>query len=278
VADFHPEELSAHASYSSLSTFLDCGERYRLQKVVKITEIPAWFFVGGSAVHAATEEYDRGSVLSAEELFIKHFEKEVAERKAHSDVPEEDWSAGGKATKAWPERQNRAWWVANGPAMVQDWMDWRARCGWQLWSPTEDPNAGIELAMMVTLGDIPVKMFVDRVFITGDGQLVVTDIKSGSSEPESATQLGLYACGLELTFGLRPQLGGYWMARKKGGGDMGQVYDLEHLTPALMGRWISDWNRARRAGIFIPHPTRWCRTCGVRDYCAAVGGKKAGEV
>lgn len=270
-----PAELPVHASYSSLSSYLDCGWRYYLERVAKIPESPAWYFIGGSAVHSATEAFDRGATETAEGLFMEAFERELAERKANSDVPEELWLAGGKPTKEWPERHNRAWWLAKGPAMVQGWIDWRARCGWEIWSPSEDPTVGVELALHVDLGGVPVKMFIDRVMVTRDGQLIVVDIKTGMTEPESATQLGLYACGLELTFGIRPQLGGYWMAKS---GDLGQVADLDHLTPALMGGWINDWNRARRAGIFIPHPTRRCRTCGVRDYCAAVGGKKADQV
>ena len=275
MAQPKPIELPSHGSYSSLSSYLDCGWRYYLERVQKIPENPAWYFIGGSAVHAATEAHDRGVLDAAEKLFHDAFERELAERMATTDVPEELWIAGGKATKEFPEKHNRAWWLAKGPAMVQGWIDWRQRSGWQIWSPTEEANLGVELALMVNLGDVPVKMFIDRVMVTPDGQLVVVDIKTGMTEPESATQLGLYACGLELTFGIRPQLGAYYLAKS---GDLGQVADLDHLTPALMGSWISDWNKARRAGIFIPHPTRRCRTCGVRDYCAAVGGKKASEV
>ena len=57
-------EVPAHISYSQLSTWLDCGWKYYLTRVEKVQEIPAWYLVGGSAVHAATEAYDR-------ELFSK---------------------------------------------------------------------------------------------------------------------------------------------------------------------------------------------------------------
>jgi hypothetical protein len=52
-------ELPAHVSYSSLTTWLDCGWKYYLSKVVKEAERPTWYLVGGSAVHTATEEYDK---------------------------------------------------------------------------------------------------------------------------------------------------------------------------------------------------------------------------
>lgn len=51
-------DLPVHISYSSLTTWLDCGWKYYLSRIEKIPEKPAWYFVGGSAVHAATEKYD----------------------------------------------------------------------------------------------------------------------------------------------------------------------------------------------------------------------------
>lgn len=55
--DGHP--LPEHVSYSSLTEWLSCGWRYYMSRVLQEKELPAWWFYGGSAVHAATEEYDR---------------------------------------------------------------------------------------------------------------------------------------------------------------------------------------------------------------------------
>ena len=229
MGQFELAGLPPHASYSSFTSYLQCGERYRLEKVVKIPETPAWWFLGGTAVHSATEAYDLGTDLSVRELFLSFFEEEIARQKKHSDVPEDEWRASGKPTKANPRKQDRDWWRNEGPVMVQAWIDWRQRSGWQVWT-TPDGDQAIELALNVEMGGIPVKMHIDRIMVTPAGQLVVVDIKSGASEPDNCNQLGLYACGVELAFGLRPSLGGYWMARK---GETGQVWDLEHLTPAL---------------------------------------------
>lgn len=46
-------------SYSGYSTLLECGEKFRLTRVEQIEEAPAWYLIGGSAVHSATEVYDR---------------------------------------------------------------------------------------------------------------------------------------------------------------------------------------------------------------------------
>lgn len=52
-------EIPAYVSYSSLTTWLQCGWQYVLTRMAQVPEQPAWYFVGGNAVHEATETYDR---------------------------------------------------------------------------------------------------------------------------------------------------------------------------------------------------------------------------
>lgn len=47
-----------YLSYSQFTTYLQCGEKYRLQKIVQVEEDPSWWLVGGSAVHAACDAVD----------------------------------------------------------------------------------------------------------------------------------------------------------------------------------------------------------------------------
>lgn len=48
-----------HVSYSSFTQWQECGKRYQLQKVLNFPEKPAWWNIGGHAVHAATEVLDK---------------------------------------------------------------------------------------------------------------------------------------------------------------------------------------------------------------------------
>jgi len=52
-------EVPKHTSFSSITTWLSCGYRYYLSRVVQVEEQPATWSIGGTAVHSATEEYDR---------------------------------------------------------------------------------------------------------------------------------------------------------------------------------------------------------------------------
>lgn len=48
-----------YISYSQFTTWLQCGEKWRLTKILKVEEDPAWWLIGGTAVHVATEAIDR---------------------------------------------------------------------------------------------------------------------------------------------------------------------------------------------------------------------------
>lgn len=48
-----------HVSYSSLSDWLRCGKLFQLKRLIGLPERPAVWNVGGKAVHAASEQFDR---------------------------------------------------------------------------------------------------------------------------------------------------------------------------------------------------------------------------
>jgi hypothetical protein len=52
-------EKRPHVSYSALSDWLRCGKYFQLKRLLGLPERPAWWNIGGHAVHAATEAYDR---------------------------------------------------------------------------------------------------------------------------------------------------------------------------------------------------------------------------
>jgi hypothetical protein len=48
----------AHLSYSQFTSWLECGEKYRLTRIEQIPEDPAWWFMGGTSLHAAADSID----------------------------------------------------------------------------------------------------------------------------------------------------------------------------------------------------------------------------
>ena len=46
-------------SYSAFTSWLKCGKAYELERIIGVPPDPKWYFVGGNAVHATTELYDK---------------------------------------------------------------------------------------------------------------------------------------------------------------------------------------------------------------------------
>lgn len=270
----------AHLSYSQLSSFINCGEQYRLEKVHQVPSRPSWAGVGGSAVHAATEAVDlillgQGVTLDPDD-FGAYLEEAIVVAEERSGYSREDFRASGRASKAWPDKENLAWWQENGPLMVERWKTWRQVNRWEILLLDGDRPA-IELEVNAPFGDELVKAYIDRVMVNPDGEMAVVDLKSGSRMPIGSMQLGQYAESFARVSGYpRPTYGFYWNART---GSTTEVFNLDV--------WSADYfeyayagiaERKRTGDLYLPHITNTCNSCGVRDYCRYVGGEKADEV
>lgn len=205
----------------------------------------------------------------ARQLFSHHF---FATRAEYADTPTSQFRAAGKPTKTNPHGEDEMWWLANGPSMVQRWMDWREQSGWRIWE-TPDGRPAIELEMYPSFDGVRVRMFVDRIMtVPATGSLVIVDLKSGRRTPASDLQLGFYRTGLWQTFGVNVEFGAYWMART---GELTPIQDITRFTPGLMSAWLHKFVAARDAGIFLPNLSEKCRACGVNQHCHAYGGSKS---
>ena len=246
---------SGSLSYSSMASYLDCGERYRLEKVAKVPQSEAWWFVGGSALHKATEYLDLGEVNDPTEAWDKAFAAEIAQI---NDVA--SLRAGGRATKEFPNKEDGAWWSHHGPVFVQRWVDWRTSTGWSL--------AFVEQPFEVEIGDVMVRGYVDRGFVDANGQGIVVDLKTGRHMPP-ALQLAMYRLGLVKVLDQHFDIGAYWSART---GTIGDLQHLPRFSEELVGKWLHNVKSGIEAGLFTPRLSALCGSCSVNQYCAAYGG------
>lgn len=191
-----------------------------------------------------------------EQLFEKYFTK------YSEGLNPEEIRAGGRATKEYPNKEDGIWWAKHGPLMVDRWIDWRTNSGWQIWR-APDGQPAIELTMMPEMAGVPVKMSIDRIMVTPEGELVVLDIKSGARTPQSDLQLAFYAAGLDLTYGVRPRYGTYWMART---GITSTFIDLDIMPTGKIVDMVQMFDATRRAGLFIPN-FKHCTICPFVPIC-----------
>lgn len=170
---------------------------------------------------------------------------------------------GGRATKANPNKEDVTFWQATGPQWVQAYIDWRkANPDWKLWKTPQGAPA-IELAMLPDFAGVPVKMILDRVFEV-NGELVIVDLKTSQQTPTNTLQLGFYKVGMLKTFGIDVKWGTYWMARQHG---VSPLVSLEKYTEDKLEYLVSGFDKARKAGIFLPNTNNCQYKCGLTDYC-----------
>jgi len=252
-----------YVSHSAINTWLNCGWQYYLSRVHHVPENPSYWLVGGKAVHECTEKYDFGHLKDVNEDFLEAWNRNYEQ--SDNGLP---FRAGGRATKAYPDKEDASWWLQHGPQMVSDWITWRHESGYQMFVLPEGEQA-IETELSQELAGVKMRGFLDRLMVSPDGEVVVVDIKTGSKAPGTDTQLGTYAILVEKTFGVKVTKGAYWMSRT---GELTPLIDLTHHTEARLASHINGFKRAIENKIFLPNPGFMCGTCSVNKACFAVNG------
>jgi CRISPR/Cas system-associated exonuclease Cas4 (RecB family) len=247
-----------HVSFSSLSSWLYCGKQYELEKIKKVPQVPAWFLLGGSAFHSATEDIDKhGTGDHAYETFWDlHFGREIERAENESGLPRSEFRAAGK-TKANPRGQDEAAWNQLGPEMLVLYERWahEGRTIRMIEEPLEE---------VLDFSVLPFRGYIDRVYDD-----LIVDIKTGSSQPRNALQLGVYRAGLLLKYGEAPDYGAFYKARD---GKLSKQFPLHKYTPEYVGKLFDSHRRAVEAKVFIPNESFSCNSCSVRQACYTAGG------
>lgn len=261
-----------HISYSSRTTYELCPKQYQLTRLIKVPEMPAWWSVGGSAVHAVMEAYD-GSPENFLHL-LEEWDIAFQNEKTKAEQVEPDSRRWRQSTGKNPPR-SEAEWNEWGPRFIRRYIDWRERSPWKIWV-TPDGEPGIELDVSGRLPgcDLEIKAFLDRVFhdpITDS--LWILDAKSGSKDA-TIQQLGTYAALVEQKYGVRADKGLTFNVRK---GTPSAVKNLSTWTREYTGKLYAETAQQMLAGKFPAKPDsfRCTRMCGVRHACAAVNGAQA---
>lgn len=207
--------------------------------------------------------------MNLKEIWDRAFLEEIGAVEYNTKTNPVDWRRAGRATIANPDKEDKVWWDENGFKMFEDFVSAFHNNNWKIWT-APDGKPGVELPFAVTFGDVPVKGFADLVFENEDGSLTVVDLKTGKSTPESAMQLGVYASCIEMIYGIRPQYGAYYSARSA---TLEPSEGMERWTIPLLTELFAQFERGIQAEIFLPNIGMACSTCGVKDYCYAVGGE-----
>lgn len=249
------EKLPKHVSYSSYNTWLECGWKYYLTKLEDVQEGHAVWFTGGSAVHKATELWDKHGG-EAETVWNDAW---------FQQVKEDEELNGDMNTWQFAKREDMSWWYGEGIWMLERWIKFR-QGGWNIYENF------IEKEYEIPVGDTTVRLAIDRVMTDFDGNRVLVDIKTGASSQRHPLQLAVYAWALQ-TQGISVDKAGFWDART---GTI-STWNIEHLNPDRIEEMFTTFDKARKADIFLPNFNN-CGRCGVLSYCKWMNGQHTKEM
>jgi putative RecB family exonuclease len=268
----------AHRSVSQVSSFAQCAEAYRLSRVAQVPSRPAAWFTHGTAYHFAIEEYENSRRKLSKELltslFTDLYREEIAKTKERWP-DEKDWLTGGNK-KAWKDVEDRE---AIGVWQVHDYVDFAeaTKDEWRI-LPIGGGQIATEVKFTIVLGGVAVNGYIDQIREFRTGELEVADLKTGSREPASTMQLGVYALVTQQNTGKLPATGVFVKAGRPATAkvDAKPTKDirrtLDEWTPEFLGSMFKDMNRMDQMGVFLPNPQDGCeRTCTVAEYCRVKG-------
>ena len=254
-----------HLSHSQVSTYISCGEKYRLRYVERRTPTPQGAFLGGIAVHETIEEAANTGLWSEPEAFeeggtlhLYFMEKftELITEAGGSDVVR--W--GGRKSKTFPNGEDLDWWLQFGPGMLRRYHEVKladVEEGWEVM------GAEIEASFYLDSGTRVVAR-MDEVLSKSDGAIKVRDYKTGQSRPEERIQLGLYAQACKVTLGIMPTMGELCYLKKAGTAVVD--FDAGGWVPTVM-RWMELAEDGLRKDVFVAHPSSFCMSCNVQEGC-----------
>jgi putative RecB family exonuclease len=251
--------LPVSLSPSKVSSFTDCALAFRFSAIDRLPEPPSVAASRGTLVHAALEKLfclEPGArTLGAALECLAAASEELREHPEFAGLELDD--------TAW------ATFLAEATALVERYF--------RLEDPTGITPIGIELKLEVELGGVTLRGIIDRLELDADGELVVTDYKTGKAPGERQEQqrlagVAFYSLLCERLFGRRPakvQL--LYLA------DPVAIISTptDRSTKGVERKLAAVWSAVERAcerEDFRPNPSRLCDWCSFKAYCPSFGG------
>mgnify|MGYP003353718643 CR=1 FL=1 len=79
-----------------------------------------------------------------DQIWEESFLNEIADVEKSTGTNPTDWRVSGRASKKYPDKENRIWWEENGQEMFAKFVELWHNLGWKIWS-TPEGVPGIEI-------------------------------------------------------------------------------------------------------------------------------------
>jgi putative RecB family exonuclease len=248
-------------SPSSMGTFTSCPLAFRFGYIERLPEPPSAPASKGTLVHLALQHLmwrpAEERTLEAALADLARAEADLAEDPEFSELELSD--------------EERAMFHADAELLLRRYFE--------LEDPREVTVLGVELRVSAVTSDgVTIRGIIDRLELGPDGELVVTDYKTGSAPSEGWEQKSLagvhvYSLLCERMFGRRParvQL--LYLSRPErivtAPSDQ-SLRGVEVKTNAVM----QAVRHACRRDDFRPRPSALCNYCNFQEFCPAFDGQ-----
>ena len=253
-------ELPKTLSPSKVSTFTDCALMFRFSAVERLPEPPSIPAARGTLVHRALEH-----------LYVMPADERTPEAAAAclDQAALEAWE-DPEAVELGLDNEAKATFQAEAAEMTQRIF--------LLEDPTRVKAVGLELRMETELAGTRLRGIIDRLELTPEGELVVTDYKTGRppSERFEQSKLGgvhFYSLLCERVLGRRPARVQLLFLGKNPQAIIATPSDQS--TKGLERRVGAIWSAVERAcehEDFRPKPGPLCNWCSFTAFCPTQGG------
>lgn len=249
-------------SPSRVSSFTSCPMQFRFSSIEKLPEPPGVAATRGTIVHRALELlFEAPGPERTPEALRSSLVRALDEYATHPDYVALQLDAAAAESFA-----------AECGELIERYLDME--------DPTLVRDIGLELRMEAEVGSLSLRGIIDRLELDDDGELVVTDYKtgrppSGNYEQKSLAGVHFYSFLCERVLGRRPaRIRLMYLST----GETIETAPTAQSVKFITTRSAAVWKAVERAcvsGDFRPRPGRLCDWCAFRAWCPAFDGDPA---
>jgi len=246
-------------SPSRVSSFTSCPMQFRFSSIQKLPEPPGVATTKGTIGHRALELlFVRRAADRTPEALAADMSTALDEYRTHPDY------VGLRLEGAAVDKFDR-----DCNALVDKYF--------AMEDPTTVREIGLELWMEASVGHLTLRGIIDRLELDADGELVVTDYKtgrapSGNFEQKSLAGVHFYSFLCEAVFGKRPaKIRLMYLASGETIETVPSAQSVKFITTRTTAVW-SAVERACTTGDFRPRKSKLCDWCSFQQWCPEFGG------
>jgi putative RecB family exonuclease len=232
---------------------------FRFASIERLPEPPSPHTTKGSLVHRVLELLFTHPAADRTEAAVQQsFQQAV-----------DEYGTDPEFTMLGLDDVQRDAFVADAFTLVQAYL--------RMEDPTQVHPIGVELRLEAQVGDLTLRGIIDRLDLDAEGQLVVTDYKTGRApglkyEQSRLGGVHFYSFLCESVLGQRPAAIRLMYLRS---GEVITATPSSQSTRFITTRTTAVWKAVERActtSDFRPRTGPLCAGCAFRQWCPAFGG------